>query len=82
MGRCFAKVSEEEIEGAFFYPSDSRLGIYPPLFISPSGDSCIIYITAVLFRLSWPHQCSADAWDEGKLLKPPRVPHAFGNIYI
>ena len=53
MVRCFAKVSEEEIlainETAFFYPSDlvntkKRLGIYPPLFTSPSGDSCIIYI--------------------------------------
>ena len=39
-------------EAAFFYPSDlvctkatidaSRLGIYPPLFTSPSGDSCIL----------------------------------------
>ena len=49
MVRRFAKVSEEEIEEAFFYPSDlvntkttipsgsviSRLGIYPPLFTSP-----------------------------------------------
>ena len=50
MARRFAKVSEEEIKTAFFYPSDlvntkttSRLGIYPPLFTSPSGDSCIIY---------------------------------------
>ena len=65
MARRFAKVSEEEIEEAFFYPSDlvntkttiplrvgeerwiytstlSRLGIYPPLFTSPSGDSCIL----------------------------------------
>ena len=66
MGRRFAKVSEEEIKTAFFYPSDlvntkttiplrvgegravdiyldaSRLGIYPPLFTSPSGDSCIL----------------------------------------
>ena len=66
MARGFAKVSEEEIEEAFFYPSDlvntkttiplrvgeerwiyiyldaSRLGIYPPLFTSPSGDSCIL----------------------------------------
>ena len=50
----FAKVSEEEIvainEAAFFYPSDlvntkstSHLGIYPPLFTSPSGDSYIIF---------------------------------------
>ena len=51
MARRFAKVSEEEIEEAFFYPSDlvntyigdSRLGIYPPLFTSPSGDSCILF---------------------------------------
>ena len=44
MALRFAKVSEEEIEEAFFYPSDlaSRLGIYPPLSTSPSGDSCII----------------------------------------
>ena len=48
MARRFAKVLEEEIEEAFFYPSDlvnttavfiSCLGIYPPLFTSPSGDS-------------------------------------------
>ena len=48
MVRRFAKVSEEEIEEAFFYPSDlvndSRLGIYPPVFTSPSGDSCMISI--------------------------------------
>ena len=50
MARRFAKVSEEEIKTAFFYPSDlvntkdaSRLGIYPPLFTSPSGDSCILF---------------------------------------
>ena len=67
MTRRFAKVSEEEIEEAFFYPSDlvntkttiplrvgeerwiliyldaSRLGIYPPLFTFPSGDSCILF---------------------------------------
>ena len=53
MARRFAKVSEEEIEEAFFYPSDlvntkttipfaSLFGIYPPLFTFPSGDSCII----------------------------------------
>ena len=60
MARRFAKVSEEEIEEAFFYPSDLvntkttiplRVGeerwihtsdIYPPLFTSPLGDSCII----------------------------------------
>ena len=65
MARCFAKVSEEEIKTAFFYPSDlvhtkttiplrvgeerwiyidaSRLGVYPLLFTSPSGDSCILF---------------------------------------
>ena len=67
MAHRFAKVSEEEIKTAFFYPSDlvntkttiplrvgeerwiyiyldaSRLGIYPPLFTFPSGDSCIIF---------------------------------------
>ena len=64
MARSFAKVSEEEIEEEFFYPSDfvntkttiplrvgeerwiytfaSRLGMYPPLFTSILGDSCII----------------------------------------
>ena len=56
MVRRFAKVFEEEIEEAFFYPSDllntettipfrvgeERLGIYPPLFTSPLGDSCIL----------------------------------------
>ena len=56
MVRRFAKVFEEEIEEAFFYPSDlvntkttiplrvgeERLDIYPPLFTSPSGDSCIL----------------------------------------
>ena len=53
MARRFAKVSEEEIEAnneaAFPYPSAveiylnaSRLGIHPPLFTSPSGDSCIL----------------------------------------
>ena len=59
MARRFAKVSEEEIKTAFFYSSDlvntkttiplrvgedaSRLGIYPPLFTSPSGDRCISF---------------------------------------
>ena len=66
MARRFVKVSEEEIEAAFFYPSDlvntkttiplrvgeerwiytSTLRVsvynYPPLFTSPSGDSCIL----------------------------------------
>ena len=66
MARRFVKVSEEEIEEAFFYASDlvntktrqlSPSGsmksggyiprrfpsrIYPPLFTSPSGDSCIL----------------------------------------
>ena len=49
MARRFAKVSEEEIKTEFFYPFDlvntnaSRLGIYAPLFTSPSGDSCILF---------------------------------------
>ena len=65
MARRFAKVSEEEIKTAFFYPSDMvntkttiplRVGeeriytstlrvsvLYPPLFTSPSGDSCILF---------------------------------------
>ena len=51
MARRFAKVLEEEImainETAFFYPSDlvntARLGIYPPLFTSLSGDSGISF---------------------------------------
>ena len=51
MVRRFPKVLEEEIEEAFFYPSDLvntkttiplRVGTYPPLFTSPSGNSCII----------------------------------------
>ena len=54
MARRFAKVSEEEIEEAYFFPSDLvntkttiplRVGeerwIYL-LFTSPSGDSCIL----------------------------------------
>ena len=58
MARRFAKVLEEEIEEAFFHPSDlvntkttiplrvvGERWIYPPLFTSPSGDSCIIYIS-------------------------------------
>ena len=47
----FVKVSEEEIvanEAAFFCPFLS-LGIYPPLFTSPSGDSCIIYIYIYIY---------------------------------
>ena len=57
MARRFAKVSEEEIEEAFFYLSDLvntkttipsvsvKRGGYIPrrwIFTSPSGDSCII----------------------------------------
>ena len=55
MAHRFAKVSEEEIKTTLFYPSDLvntktniplRVGeewwIYPPLFTSPSGDSCIL----------------------------------------
>ena len=68
MARRFAKVSEEEMKTAFFYPSDLvntkttiplRVGeepwiytltlrvsvYYPPLFTSPSGDSCILLTT-------------------------------------
>ena len=57
MGRRFAKVSEEEIKTELFYPSDlvntettiplrfvEERWIYPPLFTSSSGDSCIIFI--------------------------------------
>ena len=57
MSRRFGKVSEEEIEEGFFYPSDlvntkttiplrvsDEQWIYPPLFISPSGDSCILLL--------------------------------------
>ena len=59
MALRFAKVSEE-IKTAFFYPADrgrlgavdiyldaSRLGIYPPLFTSPSGDSCILLVNNI-----------------------------------
>ena len=66
MARRFGKVSEEEIKTAFFYPSDLvntkttiplRVGgyIYPPLFTSPSGDSCIIYtyVWSVCVLKSW-----------------------------
>ena len=57
MARRFAKVSEEEVKEAFFYPSDLvntettillgsvKSGGYIPrrwIFTSPSGDSCII----------------------------------------
>ena len=28
---------------------------------------------------SGPHQCSADVWDEGRALSPPRVSHACSN---
>ena len=61
MARRFAKVSEEEIKTAFFYPSNLvntkttiplrvgeerriRLGGYPPLFTSLSGDSCTLLL--------------------------------------
>ena len=80
MARRFAKVSEEKIKTAFFYPSDlvntkttiplrvgeergdiylnaSRLGIYSPLFTSPSGDSCIIACEQAL-------SCSVGRWRE------------------
>ena len=55
MARRFAKISEKKIEEAFFYPSDlvntkttiplqvgEERWIYPPLFTSPSEDSCIL----------------------------------------
>ena len=50
MARRFSKVSEEEIKTAFSYPSDLvnpkptiPLRVGKELFISPSGDSCILY---------------------------------------
>ena len=53
MARRFVKVSEEEIEEAFFYPSDLvntkttsgsvKSSGYTPLFTSPLGDSCILF---------------------------------------
>ena len=52
MARRFAKVLEEEIEEAFFYPSDLvntnttiplRVGEERWIYTSPSGDSCIIF---------------------------------------
>ena len=63
MARRFAKDSEEEIEEAFFYPSDlvntktttpprvgeERLGIYPPLFTSPWEDSNIILACIAMY---------------------------------
>ena len=42
MADRFAKVSGEETKEAFFY-IPSRLGIYPPLFTTPSEDSCILF---------------------------------------
>ena len=47
MARRFAKVSEEEIEEAYFFPSDlvnTKTTI--PLMVGeerPSGDSCILF---------------------------------------
>ena len=32
------------------YLDASRLGIYPPLFTSPSGDSCILFAVWTIFR--------------------------------
>ena len=40
MARRFAKVLEQEIV-AINEAEFSRLGIYPPLFTSSSGDTCI-----------------------------------------
>ena len=31
------------VKAVDIYLDASRLGIYPPLFSSPSGDSCILY---------------------------------------
>ena len=48
MAHRFAKVSGEEIEEAFFYPSDLvntktiSLRVGEELFTSPSGDNCIL----------------------------------------
>ena len=53
MARRFAKVVEEEIEEAFFYPSDLvntkttiplRVGEERWIYTYPSGDGCIIFI--------------------------------------
>ena len=61
MVRRFAKVSEEETEEAYFFPSDLvntkttipldalRVSIYPPLFTSPLGDSCVCVICLSLW---------------------------------
>ena len=48
MARRFAKVLEEEIEDAFFYPSDLVnnfifvFGLMLHVSVYPSGDSCIL----------------------------------------
>ena len=53
MARRFVKVSEEEIEEAFFYPPDLvntkttislRVGKERWIYTSPSGDSCILLL--------------------------------------
>ena len=61
MVRHFVKVSEDEIvatsgshsgsvkSGGYVYLDASRLAIYPPLFTSPSGDSC--YYTFIIILL-------------------------------
>jgi len=36
------------------YLDASRLGIYPPLFTSPSGNSCILLLVATKMNSSWP----------------------------
>jgi len=38
------------------YLDASRLGIYPPLFTSPSGDSCIILSCTYIFNTSVPQR--------------------------
>ena len=71
MARRFAEGSEEEIDEAFFYPSDLvntkttiplRVGeerwiyppLYPPLFTSHSGDSCILLLSIIII-INSPH---------------------------
>ena len=43
-------------EERWIYLDASRLGIYPPLFTSPSGDSCILYqlsLVSLLYTSSY-----------------------------
>ena len=79
MARRFAKVSEEEIKTTFFYPSDLvntkttiplRVGeerwIYPPLFTSPSGDSCILSVSNIWKGTAFLHQGVTNYKDKDK----------------